>query len=45
MLVYDYRSNQKVDQDKTYRGVIAINGDCLEYGYFSPKTTDVFVFI
>lgn len=43
MLVYDYRSNKKVDQDKTYRGVIAINGDCLEYGYFSPKTTDVFV--
>ena len=43
MLVYNYRTNEKVDVREVFKGVVRINGDYLEYGYFSLNGKEIFV--
>ena len=43
MLVYDYRTSKKIDINKAYKGIVRINEESLEFGYFSMNKDDVFV--
>jgi hypothetical protein len=43
MLVYNYRSGEKVESHVTVKGIVKVNDDCLEFGHFTPDSRDILV--